>query len=74
MKAACPIALVTENNVQASTFAAYLIAHLSRPIQLIHDINQLDNFCDGTLFLIDLDYIRSGQSLGWNREISERFG
>ncbi len=74
MKAACPIALVTENNVQASTFAAYLISHLSRPVQLIHEINQLDNQCDGTLFLIDLDYIRSGQSLGWNRAISERFG
>ena len=42
MKAACPIALVTENNVQASTFAAYLISHLSRPVQLIHEINQLD--------------------------------
>ncbi|MGL4933441.1 MAG: LuxR C-terminal-related transcriptional regulator [Aeromonas sp.] len=74
MNAARPIVLVTESNVQACTFAEYLISHLACPIQLVHEVSQLDHLCDGAIFLIDLDYIRAGQQLGWNRVISERFG
>ncbi|WP_042012457.1 LuxR C-terminal-related transcriptional regulator [Aeromonas fluvialis] len=73
MKDASPIALVSENNVQACTFSAYLATHMDCPIQLAHELWQLDRISDGTLFLIDLDYIKSASQPGWNREICARF-
>ncbi|KTA91731.1 LuxR family transcriptional regulator [Aeromonas salmonicida subsp. smithia] len=61
------VVLVTENNVQATSFQSYLAEQLALPILL-------DGRGSHPLFLVDLDYLKSSQQSGWPREISSRFG
>lgn len=61
------VVLVTENNVQATSFQSYLAEQLALPILL-------DGRESHPLFLVDLDYLKSSQQSGWPREISSRFG
>lgn len=65
-----PLVLVTEGNVQATTFTTYLMAQLGEPIRLISHPDQLLTIEDCNLFLIDLDYLKSSQQFGWNRDIA----
>ena len=53
-----PLVLVTEGNVQATTFTTYLMAQLGEPIRLISHPDQLLAIENCNLFLIDLDYLQ----------------
>ena len=65
-----PLVLVTEGNVQATTFTTYLMAQLGEPIRLISHPDQLLAIENCNLFLIDLDYLKSSQQFGWSRDIA----
>lgn len=71
------VVLVTENNVQATSFQSYLAEQLALPILLVSTLEALpeqDGRESHPLFLVDLDYLKSSQQGGWPREISSRFG
>ncbi|WP_265422283.1 LuxR C-terminal-related transcriptional regulator [Aeromonas salmonicida] len=71
------VVLVTENNVQATSFQSYLAEQLVLPILLVSTLEALpeqDERESHPLFLVDLDYLKSSQQGGGPREISSRFG
>ncbi|MGL5812701.1 LuxR C-terminal-related transcriptional regulator [Aeromonas sp.] len=70
MKTETPLVLVTEGNVQASTFMSYLMAQLGQPICLISHPDQLLTVTGCSLFLVDLDYLKSSQQFDWHRNIA----
>ncbi len=62
------VVLVTENNVQATSFQSYLAEQLALPILLVSTLEALpeqDGRESHPLFLVDLDYLKSSQQGGW---------
>ncbi|MFG0834034.1 LuxR C-terminal-related transcriptional regulator [Aeromonas bivalvium] len=70
MTTVTPLVLVTEGNVQATTFTSHLMAQVGQPITLISQPDQLLTMGECSLFLIDLDYLKSSQQFGWHRAIA----
>ncbi|MGY3932764.1 csgAB operon transcriptional regulatory protein [Aeromonas encheleia] len=72
-----PLVLITEHNAQAISFQRHLGEQLGLAILLVGELDALPEPADTdsqSLFMIDLDYLKSTQQADWSQTLCSRFG